>query len=88
LRHFHDDVAGSGESKFVTGNGFDFVGIGFKRFYFVGEIGVFFGEASDVRLDAFDFEFGAAQGKKAVGAENIVKEKGEDAEDQERASVL
>ena len=55
------------------------MGIGLERFYFVGEFGVFFCEAVDVGLDALDFLFGAAHGEEAVSAEDVVKEKGEDA---------
>jgi hypothetical protein len=88
LRGFHDDVAGSGEAQFVAGDGFDLVGVGFESFNFVGKIGVFFGEAFYVGLYAFNFALGAVHGEKAMGAEDVVKEKREDAEDEERASVL
>jgi len=81
LRDFDDDFVGFGEAKFVAGYGFDFVGIGFEGFYLVGEFGVFFCEAVDVGLDVLDFLFGAAHGKEAVSAEDVVQEKSEDAED-------
>jgi len=80
LRNFDDDVAWLGQAKFVAGDGFDFVGIGLEGFHFVGEFGVFFCEATDIGLDAFDFLFGAAHGEITVGAEDIVKEEREDAE--------
>ena len=64
------------------------MGIGLEGFYFVGKLGVFFCEAIDVGLDAFDFLFSAAHGEVTVSAEDVVKEKREDTEDEYGASVL
>ena len=88
LRNFDDDVAWLGQAKFVAGDGFDFVGIGLEGFYFVGKLGVFFGEAVDVFLNPLDFEFGATHGEKAVSAENVVDEQRKDAKDEDGAPVL
>ena len=88
LRNFDDDVAWLGQAKFVAGDGFDFVGIGLEGFYFVGKLGVFFGEAVDVFLNPLDFEFGAAHGEKAVSAKNVVDEQRKDAKDEDGAPVL
>jgi hypothetical protein len=88
LRNFDDDFAWLGQAKFVAGDGFDFVGIGLEGLYFVGKLGVFFGEAVDVFLNPFDFEFGATHGEKAVSAENVVDEQRKDAKDEDGAPVL
>ena len=88
LRDFDDDLVGFGQTQFVAGDRFYFMGIGFQGFYFVGELGVFFCEAVDVGLDAVDFQFCAAHGEEAVSAEDVMQEKREDAEDKDGASVL
>jgi len=88
LRNFDDDVAWLGQAKFVAGDGFDFVRIGLEGFYFVGKLGVFFGEAVDVFLNPLDFEFGATHGEETVSAENIVDEQRKDAKDEDGAPVL
>ena len=88
LGDFDDDFVGLSQAKFVAGDGFDFVGIGFEGLNFVGEFGVFFGEAVDVGLHAFDIQFGAAHGEVAVSAEDVMQEKSEDAQDENGPSVL
>ena len=88
LRNFDDDVAWFGQAQFVAGDGFDFVRIGLEGLYFIGELGVFFGETVDVFLNSLDFEFGATHGEKAVSAENVVDEQRKDAKDEDGAPVL
>ena len=73
LRDFDDDFAGFGEAEFFAGDGLDFVRVGLKFLCFLRKFGVLLVESSDVGLYAFDFQFGAPHGQKAVGAEDVVK---------------
>jgi len=88
LGEFDNDVAGFGQAEFVASDGLDFVRIGSQRFHFVGEFGIFPVEANNLPLDTLDFGFGAAHGKKAMCAEDVVQKQREYAKNQNGASIL
>src|SRR6266404_2698286 len=88
LRDFDDNFAGFGEAEFFAGDGLDFVRVGPEFLYFLRKFAVFLVQASDVGLHSFDFQFGAAHGEKAVGAEDVVEKESEDAESEHGSAVL
>jgi len=87
-RNPDDDFARLGALEIFAGDFFDQAGIGLERANLIAEFEVLLIQTVQILFDSVDFVLRAAHGDKAVRAEDVMNDEGENEESEDGAAVM